>query len=254
MKANLCTLITSLAFGLISTSAFAQTENPAVVAIDPGHGGKANAGSDAEKNKSTDNNATSATLKIKEKDVALELSKLIAARINGSEAARTGKVRAILTRDQDLNLDFTKRVSKAAEASADIYVAIHFNGDDSKSISGPRAITQQRSKNSNYEADENLGIGLARALERASKKFRPSTPKAMIHDDRELHDGWGSYLFHQLNLNPKTKAIPACHLEVEYLDNRELEREFFVDRKTDVFNAWADAIANELVEQLQRKP
>lgn len=226
------------------------SSSPKIVVIDPGHGGAANAGSDAARNKSTNNNATSATLHLKEKDLALTLSKLIAERIDKSEAAAQGKIKAVLTRRDDSNIDFAKRAGVAAQANGNCYVAIHFNSDDSQRVSGPRAVVQQRSRNPNYETDEAFGRALARAVEKVSKTFRPQTPGASVHDDHELHNGWGSYLFHQLNLNPKTKLIPACHLEVEFLDNRDLERLFFVDGKDKIFTAWASAIANEIIQQM----
>jgi N-acetylmuramoyl-L-alanine amidase len=238
---------------LLSLSACWPTDalsSPKIVVIDPGHGGAADAGSDAAKNKSTNNNATSATLHIKEKDLALTLSKLIAERIDSSEAAAHGKIRAVLTRHDDSNVDFARRADVAAQGSASCYVAIHFNSDNSQRVSGPRAVIQQRSRNPNYETDEGFGRGLAKAIERVSKTFRPQTPAASVHDDHELHNGWGSYLFHQLNLNPKTKLIPSCHLEVEFLDNRDLERLFFVDRKDEIFAAWASAISSELIRQM----
>ena len=223
--------------------------SPKIVIIDPGHGGTADAGSDAARNKSTSNNATSATLRIKEKDLTLMLSKLIAERIEKSDAAAQGKIKAVLTRHVDSNLDFAKRAGVAAQTNGSCYVAIHFNSDASQRVSGPRAVVQQRSRNPNYDADEKFGRTLAQAVERASKTFRTQTPGASVHDDRELHKGWGSYLFHQLNLQPQTRLIPACHLEVEFLDNRELERLFFVDSKDNVFAAWASAIADELIQQ-----
>jgi N-acetylmuramoyl-L-alanine amidase len=226
------------------------SSSPKIVVIDPGHGGAADAGSDGAKSKSTSNNATSATLRIKEKDLTLTLSMLVAERINSSEAAAQGKIKAVLTRQDDSNIDFAKRAGVAAQANASCYVAIHFNSDDSQRVSGPRAVVQQRSRNPNYDADERFARALAKAVERASKSFRPQTPAASVHDDHELHNGWGSYLFHQLNLNPKTKLIPACHLEVEFLDNRDLERLFFVDGKDKIFTAWASAIANEIIQQM----
>lgn len=225
------------------------SSSPKIVVIDPGHGGAADAGSDAARNKSTSNNAISATLRIKEKDLALTLSKLIAERIDKSEAAAQGKIKAVLTRADDSNIDFSKRAGVAAQANGNCYVAIHFNSDGSQRVSGPRAVIQQRSRNPNYDADEGFGRALARAVEKVSKTFRSQTPGASVHDDHELHNGWGSYLFHQLSLNQKTKLIPSCHLEVEFLDNRDLERLFFVDRKDEIFAAWASAIANELIRQ-----
>ena len=225
------------------------SSSPKIVIIDPGHGGAADAGSDTARNKSSNNNATSATLRLKEKDLTLLLSKLIAERIEKSDAAAQGRIKAVLTRQDDSNRDFAKRAAVAAQAEASCYVAIHFNSDASQQVSGPRAVIQQRSQNPNYDADESFGRALAKAVERASRTFRVETPAASVHDDRELHRGWGSYLFHQLNLQPQTRLIPSCHLEVEFLDNRELERPFFVEGKERVFAAWASAIADELIQQ-----
>lgn len=224
------------------------------IVIDPGHGGAADTGSDKDKNRSSSNNASSATLDIKEKDVTLELSLLIAERIAASPEAQSGGVRAVLTRSADVNLSFTDRAATAAKAGAVCFVSIHFNSHQSQRASGPRAVIQQVGKNPNYKADHAFALALAKAVETASKTFRPNTPAAFVHDDHELHNGQGSYLFHQLNGNEKTAGIPACHLEVEFLDNRELEKPFFADRKKEVFSAWAGAIAAELIRQAQAAP
>lgn len=250
-------LLPLLVFAGLSTPAPVTAQEPfsgRTIVIDPGHGGSANAGTDADKNKSTANNATSATLGIREKDVTLELSKLVAGRITASAEAKAGKVRVLLTRDTDVNPDFAKRVDLAAAAGAACFVAIHFNGDNSQRVSGPRAIIRQAAKNPKFDADKAFGLALAGAVQSASKTFRPQTPAAMFHDDHELHGGWGSYLFHQLSLHPETRLIPACHLEVEFLDNRDLEKLFFADKKKEVFAAWADAISAELIHQVLAKP
>ena len=123
-------------------------QSPHVIVIDPGHGGTHDAGTDAAHNKSTSNNATSVTHRLLEKDLTLQLSKLVAARIETSDAARSGKVKVVLTRDSDVNLDFTKRAAVAADAHAACFMAIHFNSDDSHRASGPRAVIQRESQQS----------------------------------------------------------------------------------------------------------
>ena len=224
-------------------------QTPRVIVIDPGHGGARDAGTDAARNKSTCNNATSVTHHLLEKDLTLQLSKLIAARIEASDAARAGKVKAILTRDSDTNLDFTKRAAVAADAHAACFMAIHFNSDDTHRASGPRAVIQRKANNPNFDADKMFGLALAGVVENVSRRYRPQTPKASWQDDHELHGNWGSYLFYQLNQNPATRDIPTCHLEVEFLDNPSLEQTFFVDKRDEIFAAWADAIARELIAQ-----
>ena len=223
-----------------------------VIVIDPGHGGAHDAGTDAARNKSTSNNATSVVHRILEKDLTLQLSTLVAARIEASDAARSGQVKVVLTRDSDVNLDFTRRAAVAAEAHAACFVAIHFNSDDSHRASGPRAIIQRRANNPNFDADKAFGLALAGAVEGVSRKYRPQTPPASWQDDHELHGHWGSYLFYQLNLNPATRDIPTCHLEVEFLDDPDCERTFFTEKRDEVFAAWADAIARELIAQAVR--
>ena len=217
------------------------------VVIDPGHGGPRDAGSDAAHDKSTSNNATSVTHRLLEKDLTLQLARLIAARVNAG-----GTLRAVLTRDTDVNLDFARRAAVAADTHAVLWVSIHFNSDESHRACGPRAVVQRQAINPNFDADKTFGLALAGAVEGVSKKYRPQTPKATWHDDHELHGQWGSYLFYQLNQNPATRGIPACHLEVEFLDNPGLEQMFFVDRRDEVFAAWADAVARELERAASR--
>ena len=243
-------LFALFAFGLASQSATAQT--PRVIVIDPGHGGSRDSGTDAARNRSSTNNATSVTHHLLEKDLTLALAKLVAARIADSDAARSGRVKVVLTHDTDINPDFTQRAAVAADAHAACFMSIHFNSDDSHRASGPRAVIPRAANNPNFDADKAFGLALAGAVEAVSRRYRPQTPKATWQDDHELHGHWGSYLFYQLNLRPETRSIPSCHLEVEFLDNTSLEQTFFVDKRDEIFAAWADAIARELIAQATR--
>ncbi len=229
-----------LLFCLLVLGAGDLSALPTVV-IDAGHGGTRDAGTDAAHDRSTSNNATSVVHRLLEEDLTLQLARLVAARVDAS-----GTVHAVLTRDADVNLDFAQRAAVAAEAHAVCWVSIHFNSDESHRASGPRAIIGRAANNPNFEADKAFGLALAGAVEGVSRKYRPQTPRATWHDDHELHGQWGSYLFYQLRRQPATREIPACHLEVEFLDNPGLEQTFFVDRRDEIFAAWADAIAREL--------
>jgi N-acetylmuramoyl-L-alanine amidase len=222
-----------------------------VIVIDPGHGAQQDSGSDREHSKSASNNATSPKLKLLEKDLTLDLAKRIATRIEQSKEASTFHVSVKLTRDTDSNPDFAERAKTAASWKAKCFVSIHFNASDSHASTGPRAIVQQRSQNPNFDADVEFGEKLSKAVEAASKLFRVTTPKASLHDDHELHDGIGSYLFYQLNLHPETKMIPSCHLEVDFMDNVDVESLLLGAKRDAVFDAWAEAIANALIAQVK---
>jgi hypothetical protein len=68
----ICLVLLGLCLVLLGLSWPTDAESsPKIIVIDPGHGGAADAGSNSAKNKSTCNNATSATLRIKEKDLTL---------------------------------------------------------------------------------------------------------------------------------------------------------------------------------------
>lgn len=250
-RAFLLLPLTGIALVLSQAGAVYAEDRPFMILIDPGHGGTSPAGSDASRNKSSPNNATSPSKRILEKDITLELSMIVAARIRQSEAAKKGLVAVALTRTDDTNLDFTRRVSKAAQVGADCYIGIHFNAANGQA-SGPRAIIQQESKNPNFLQDKTFALAVAGAVQKVTSRY-VKTPPASWHDDHELHGGWGSYLFFQLNENPRTKLIPACHLEVEFLDNQRLENALFATRKSEVFQQWGAAIAEALIEQVQRR-
>lgn len=235
---------------IAAVSVFAPTSKAAapgavkVIVIDPGHGGPRDVGSDAAKTRSSSNNATSPG-GLKEKDLTLELAKAVAARISASDAAKAGRVRMVLTRMTDVNRDFAERAAVAIKEQATCFVSIHFNAANGR-VSGPRAVIQQEKRNANFAEDRDFGMLLARAVQRASQRFRP-TPAASFHDDSELHSGAGSYLFHQLAQNEATRRIPVCHLEVEFLDNRDVEDALLRARKSAVIEVWAQAIGDALV-------
>ncbi|HEV7403780.1 MAG TPA: N-acetylmuramoyl-L-alanine amidase [Chthoniobacteraceae bacterium] len=230
---------------VVAVDAFSHGPSKVIV-IDPGHGGPRDVGTDAAKTRSSSNNATSPSGRLKEKDLTLELAKAVAARIEASDAAKAGRVRVVLTRTTDVNRDFAERAAVAARESASCFVSIHFNAAAGRA-GGPRAVVQQEGRNANFAADRDFGMSLARAVQVASQQFRP-TPVASFHDDHELHGGAGSYLFHQLAQNEATRRIPSCQLEVEFLDNRDVEDAMLRQRKAEVIEAWARAIADALVD------
>ena len=95
----------------------------AVVVIDPGHGGTVSVGD------SSANNATSLS-GLLEKHLTLEVARHAAAAL----AARGHDVR--LTRTTDVNLGLADRARVAADARADAFVSVHFNGFADQSVQG----------------------------------------------------------------------------------------------------------------------
>lgn len=97
------------------SSPFAGRE--VVVAIDAGHGGK-------------DPGAIGRG-GTREKDVVLEISRLLAARIN-----REPGMRALLTRDGDYFLTLRQRIRRARDAGAQLFVSVHADAVLDPTVSG----------------------------------------------------------------------------------------------------------------------
>lgn len=88
-----------------------------VVAIDPGHGGH-------------DPGAIGKN-RTREKDVALAISRKLAARINSEHG-----MRAFLVRDGDYYVDHRRRMAIARQKNADLFISIHADAVDDRRASG----------------------------------------------------------------------------------------------------------------------
>jgi N-acetylmuramoyl-L-alanine amidase len=94
-----------------------------VVIIDPGHGGK--------------HTGTISRSGIQEKTLTLKLAKMLR-----TEIEKRPGYRAILVResdrhfDEDRARDLVKRIEFARERGGDVYVSLHFNGNDNKKLHG----------------------------------------------------------------------------------------------------------------------
>ncbi len=94
-----------------------------VVIIDPGHGGK--------------HTGTISRSGIQEKTLTLKLAKML-----GAEIEKRPGYTAVLVResdrhfDEDRARDLVKRIEFAREREGDVYVSLHFNGNDNKKVNG----------------------------------------------------------------------------------------------------------------------
>jgi hypothetical protein len=248
-------MIDLFAFAITAQPSLCQT--PKVIVIDAGHGGHADSGSRGldQYNLSEWDHAKVQQLDLVEGRLTLELSREIAATIRRSESAKSGKVKVGMTRAEDTNPNFTERIATAAAAGANLIVSIHFNAG--QSATGPVVVYQKQQNNPVYSADRALATALLNSVSTATSRFVP-TSKGVAFDDSDAHftnknKPYGCYLFYQARRNPKTRNIPVLYLEVEYLQSSKLDRvkKLFVERKREVFAAWAEAIARVLVERVR---
>ena len=87
-----------------------RTDRLIVIALDPGHGGE--------------DPGAIGPAGTREKDVVLEIARLLQARLNGASVGGS-PVRAFLTRDADFFVPLHVRVQKARRVQADLFVSIH---------------------------------------------------------------------------------------------------------------------------------
>lgn len=229
------------------TQSRAQATAPAIV-IDPGHGGDAYAGSSDARTLSSPNNATSRT-GIREKDLTLELSKKIVAVITDLSRERAVKVRTVLTRETDRNLDFEQRANICAGATpVAAIVSIHFNASQSHRANGSVVMIRQRDRNPSYDSDHAFAVALAETCADAIRPFYAAAKARAPITDAHLHGGRGSNFFHQLARHPELARVPKGFLEVEFLDNPEVEAALLGEKRDAALTAIAGAIARHLVE------
>ena len=214
-----------------------------VIVIDAGHGGSKPSGSQEARTLSSDNNATSPG-GLKEKDLTLELAQLVIAKINAKKAG----LRAVPTRTADVNPDFAQRAAVAAEAKAEWFVSLHFNAvpKGAKKKSGSLGLVQMKSKNPNFAADSAFAVALTTAANGAIRQWLPSSKALPFIDDRSLHGGQGSNLFHQLRAQCR-QPVTACFLEVEFMDNPAVEQALLGKNRAAVFDGIAAALADAIV-------
>lgn len=126
-------------------------EVPAVVVIDPGHGGRENVqGSNA-------NNATARPSGTLERDMTLDYALCLQTRFAQGPATEGGLLRVVLTRQIDnFNPTGSARAIKARDFGADVLFSIHFNASISHTARGSEVLVRGNS-NVNETEDSQLG-------------------------------------------------------------------------------------------------
>ena len=197
-----------------------------VVVLDPGHGG-------------VDPGATGRS-GVVEKDIVLAYSKEIKRQLEAS-----GRVKAVLTRERDIFLPLRERVQAARRAEADLFISLHVNSNEIRSVRGFSAYTLSE-KASDAEADalaakenkadvigglnlstysddvQNILIDFAQAkTNELSVRFaRDIMVKEVARSAPLVKRPWRSAGFAVL----KAPDVPSVLIELGYVTNRQEER------------------------------
>lgn len=193
MTAMLCTALPANL-----TEAKAASGNDMVIAIDPGHGGAASGASYGG---------------IKEKDVNLTIAKYIKTYLEDYEG-----VQVYMTRENDVDVVLSKRVSDAVAAGADVFISIHNNASSNAETGGSMVFYP----NANYRKDlSNEGSGLASSilgqltalgLKNQGIRFRDSETGTK-YEDGSLAD------YYSVIRNAKSSGIAGIIVEHAFLSN-----------------------------------
>ncbi len=218
-----------------------------VIAIDPGHGGRESSGRMEDRTLSSANNAKTPS-GVLEKTLTLELSKQLAAAIQSVAKEKHLQVRVRLTRHSDENPDFAVRAKRCLEdgPAPTAIVSIHFNALGNHSAKGSVAMIAAADHNPRFDRDKLFANRLTQATSRAVSEFVPDSRARAPITDSHLHGGKGSNFFFQLQRIPELRAVPACFLEVEFIDREDVER-LLIQKKSAAFPKIARAVAEALL-------
>ena len=135
-----------------------------VVVIDPGHGGK-----DAGANLGT----------VREKDIVLDIALKLGKQIQQNYPG----IKVIYTRSKDIFIPLHKRAEIANKNNADLFISLHVNAVDAKSVQGTETFVlglHRNADNLEVAKKENSVILLEDDYETTYEDFDPNLPESYI--------------------------------------------------------------------------
>ncbi|MDR2735270.1 MAG: N-acetylmuramoyl-L-alanine amidase [Puniceicoccales bacterium] len=177
------------------------------IVIDPGHGGR-------------DSGTTNRGYKLEEKNLTLAVAKIVQTEL------KTLGFNAILTRNSDAHLELADRVNAANRAKADLFLSIHFNSANTKSVRGVEIFTltppgQPSSSSSKKTTSDSIALPGNRFDHWntvAGYSMLYSMKQRLKFDDRGVKHARFGVL--------KGLSCPGVLVEVEFLSNDTVARLF----------------------------
>jgi N-acetylmuramoyl-L-alanine amidase len=216
---------------------------PAVIVIDPGHGGVAKTGG------SSPNNAHSPSGEL-EKNWTLDFAKRTRNAVLAKALASGKNVKVLLTRETDINIGLNARANVAKSNGAKLFLSIHFNGFNGQA----RGIEALISKvNSNPGADRAFAQTVHDKVLAVLKKLDPATVARGVKEQ-----ALGVLSDIELGNSIATQPCRACLVELEFMDVPAVETLLRLEppqataaKKTALNRqAIADALADALLAQV----
>ncbi|MDR3603015.1 MAG: N-acetylmuramoyl-L-alanine amidase, partial [Syntrophaceae bacterium] len=194
-------------------------KNGPVIVIDPGHGGK-------------DPGAVSSDGKVTEKEIVLEIAKLLKKRLE--ETYPNTKV--FLTRNDDSFLSLKERAKIANSLDAEVFISVHCNGSDFKSASGPEIfyLSKSSSRGAMRAAARENGVSLSKMTDleatlvdllTTSKNSESNKLAEVVHDSLTATDSGSGIKFRDRGVKQAPfyvligATMPAILVECGFVNN-----------------------------------
>ncbi|HMG04594.1 MAG TPA: N-acetylmuramoyl-L-alanine amidase [Chthoniobacterales bacterium] len=126
-------------------------EVPAIVVIDPGHGGTG-----GKNGGSNPNDATAKPSNILEKTMTLDFGLLLRDRLRALRTRDHLNLRLHMTRTEDVNPSLADRAHRARDEGADVLISLHFNDTDGSGAA--RGTETYYDSTGNYNLDEDQAL------------------------------------------------------------------------------------------------
>lgn len=180
---------------------------PAVVVIDPGHGGSTNLAGSSFNNSRTPSG-------VLEKTLALDYEKELAGAVTKLFEGRGVPVRVALTRDRDINVTGRNHAELARNLGADAFVTLHFNGFDGTKRGTLEAQRAMNKGNVNFSEDTTLANRIVQAAFHAFRVFDSGANKRAPVPYATSVSG-DSYQGNRAGYHPVRRA----YIELDFIDN-----------------------------------
>ncbi len=226
-------------------------KNGPVIVIDPGHGGK-------------DPGAVSSDGKVTEKEIVLEIAKLVKKRLE--ETYPSAKV--FLTRTDDSFLSLKERARIANSLDAEVFISIHCNGSDFKSASGPEIfyLSKSSSRGAMRAAARENGVSLSKMTDleatlvdllTTSKNSESNKLADVVHDSLIASDSGAGIKFRDRGVKQAPfyvligATMPAILVECGFVNNLAQKNS---DSRKQFVSSVAYKLASGTVNYLKKLP
>lgn len=219
-------------------------EVPAVLVIDPGHGGNDGL------------NPSGAMAKpsgIYERAMTLDFGVLLRDRLQTLRAKDQRNLRIYMTRTENKNSPLSSRAKVARNVGADVLLSLHFNGIKLSGSARGVEIWYDSTGNYNKLEDENLA---QRVYVAAYQAIAAIDPDAKHYNRGVGGKGLGVLSDDSIGNSPQYHPVRAALLEVEFIDFPAVDRllntsdNHLVTRQS-IMNAVADALIDDLLNNPQ---